>query len=105
MEFRRFGIKEPRPSENVLANKYYLYRSTPLRYDINTGTGQFGKFGMTSKPALDTSESSVRYQGTDLYAGTGRSGNLTGTGYFGTFGTTSTPVPDTSVSSVRHPYR
>ena len=40
-----------------------LYRCRyRYRYDINIGTGHFGKFGTTSIPVPDTSVSSVRHQ-------------------------------------------
>ena len=58
-----------------------------VRYDINTGSEHFGKFGTTSIP--------LRYVRYDIN---------TGTGHFITFGTSSLPVPGTSVNSVQHQY-
>ena len=68
----------------------YRYRTLRYaRYDINTGTRNFGTFGTTSIPAQETSIGSVRYQYEK----------------FDKFGTTTIPVPETSVSSVRYQYR
>ena len=36
--------------------------SVKVRYDINTGAENFGKFGTTSIPVPETSVSSVQYQ-------------------------------------------
>ena len=80
--------------------RHFRYRTLrQVRY-INTGTGCFGKFGMTSIlgmtfiPVPDTSVNSVRYGHRYRYD------INTGTGHFGKFGTTSIPVP-----SVPVPYR
>ena len=97
--------------------RYYRYR-TPryVRYGVNTGTGNFGKFGTTSIPVPETSVSSVRHRyryRRCRYRLSYRYRTLrqvrydvnTGTRHFGEFGTLSIPVPETSVSSVRHQYR
>ena len=73
-----------------LTNISYRYRTLRcVRYNINTGTGHFGRFGTTSIP--------VRTLGHVRYINTG-------TGHLGMFGT-SIPVPDTSINSVRHQHQ
>ena len=66
----------PVPDTSVSSVRHqYRYRTLrSLRYDINTGTGHFGKFGTTWIPVPPVPVK------------------------------TFIPVPDTSVSSVRHPY-
>ena len=105
----------PVPDTSVSSVRHqYRYRTLRwVRYDINTGTGHFGKFG-TSIPVPDTSVSSVhgyryrryRYRLSYRYRTLRefRYNINTGTGHFGKFGT-SIPLPVTSVSSVRYPYR
>ena len=54
----------PVPDTSVSSVRHqYRYRTLRyVRYDINTGTGHFGKFGTTSIPVPDTSLSSVRHR-------------------------------------------
>ena len=92
------GTSISAPGTSVGSVHQYRYPTLwQIRYDINTGTGQFGNFGTTSIPVPDTSVGSVRYgygtvgTGTDFH---------TGTGNFCKFGTTSIPVPGVPV-----PYR
>ena len=106
----------PVPDTSVSSVQHqYRYRTLRyVRYDINTVTGHFGKFGTRSIPIPDSSISPVRhgyryrryrYRLSYWYRTLRpfRYNINTGTGYFGNFGTTSIPVPDTSVSSVLHP--
>ena len=108
----------PVPDTSVSSVQHqYRYRTLRyVRYDINTVTGHFGKFGTRSIPIPDSSISPVRhgyryrryrYRLSYWYRTLRpfRYNINTGTGYFGNFGTTSIPVPDTSVSSVRDQYR
>ena len=115
----------PVPNTSVTSVQHqYRYRTLRwVRYDINVGTGHFGKFGTwTSVPpvpvqtftrvpnTLATSVQHHRYRTLrwDIYINAG-------TGHFGKFGTwtsvppvpvqTFTPVPNTSVTSVQHQYR
>ena len=80
------------------------------RYDINTGTGNFGKFGTTSiavlavpvqtfVPVPEKSVSSVRRQYRYPTFRQVRYDINTGTGNFGKFGRTSIPVPAVPVST------
>ena len=65
---------------------------SPYRYrHINTGTGHFCKFGITSIPVPSTSEVPYHIN--------------TGTGHFGKFGMKSLPIPETSVNPARYGYR
>ena len=89
------GTSISAPGTSVGSVHQYRYPTLwQIRYDINTGTGQFGNFGTTSIPVPDTSVGSVRYgygtvgTGTDFH---------TGTGNFCKFGTTSIPVPGVPV--------
>ena len=85
---------------------HHRYRYPTLqyvRYDLNTGTRHFGKFGTASIPVPDNSVSSVRPQYRYPTLRYDRYGLDSGTRHFSNFSTTSIPVPDTSVSSVRPP--
>ena len=86
------------------------------RYDINAGTGHFGKFGTMGIlvlpvlvqdfiPVPDTSVSSVQHQHRYRTLREVRYSITTDIGHFGKFGTTSILVPVSSVRSVRHQYR
>ena len=86
-KFGTTSIPVPKTSVISVRHQYRHRKFRCVRYDINTGTENFGKFG-TSIPVPETSVGSVHLQCT---------------GQFGKFGTTSIPVPDTSISSVRHP--
>ena len=59
-----FGTSIPIPDTSVRSVRHgYRYRTLrQVRYDSNTGTRHFGKFGTTSMPVPDTSASSVRHQ-------------------------------------------
>ena len=96
----------PAPDTSVSSVHQYRYRTLRSgRYDINTGSGHFGKFSTTSIPVPDTSISSVRHQYRYRTLRYVRYDINTGTGHFRKFGTTSIPVLNTSVSSVRLGYR
>ena len=89
---------------NEAYRRYYRYRTIRyVRYDINTGTGQFGKFGTASIPAPNTLVSSVRHQCRYRTLRQVRYDINTGTGHLGKFGTTSVPVPRIPVPYRTHP--
>ena len=78
--------------------RYYWYRTLRyVRYDINNGTGHFGKFGTISIPVSDTSVSSVLHHYLYRTLGYVRYDIHTGTGHFGKFGTMWMLVPPVPV--------